>query len=94
MNIPSGFGHCAHLFGGSGAPTGAAVTYGFANGGSFSPDVAAKSLHDLFELHILPNLSGAINLVGTRVKFGPNDTGPFAEYSEVDPGGARRRWPR
>lgn len=83
MRIPDGYAHVAHFFEGTSVPNGAAVTYGIAVGGSWTPAVAAETLHGYFATHLMPNLVNAIAVRSTRVKFGPNATGPFGDYTDV-----------
>jgi hypothetical protein len=85
--IPLGYAHVQHFFGGTGLPNGAAVTYGIAGFGASSAYDAALQLHLDFGTNWLPQLSNTARLEKTRVKYGPNATGPFAEYAENIVGG-------
>lgn len=88
MIIPNGYGHVNHFFTGTGVPLGAAVTYGIANVALDTPDDAAQVLHDIVKNRILPNLTNTVTLSTTRVKMGPNATGPFADYTDPTNGGS------
>lgn len=83
MIIPPGFAHVQHFFAGFGLPNGAAVTYGIAGFGVSTPEAAAELLHDAYRTTILTLCSNAIELRETRVKYGPNATGPFGSHIET-----------
>lgn len=82
MIIPVGYAHVAHFFGGNSLPNGAAITYGVGGFGENDPLTLAELLHDAFTAEWGPSLTTGTNLEATRVKFGPNSTGPFATFSE------------
>lgn len=84
--IPVNHQAVAHFFTGSGLPRGAAVTYGTITSGSHTPETAALDLHDLFADTLMPKLSSGVSLASTRVKYGPNATGPFAVAGGAVPG--------
>lgn len=88
MIIPEGYAHVQHFFSGNGLPRGAACTYGCVVGLDSSPNVMAEALHGAFATNIMPNLSSSVTLNTTRVKWGPNTTGPFDEYTGAVAGGA------
>lgn len=86
MIIPAGYSHIQHFFDGVGLPNGAAVTYGISGFGTEGPEEAASEMHTVFADRWLPVLSNNIRLVETRAKAGPNETGPFATWTEPLPG--------
>lgn len=86
MRIPENFAHVQHFFEGTGVPTGAAVTYGVENQAFFTTADLAEELHAEFATFITARMSSAVSLRTTRVKEGPNDLGPFAEFTDVVPG--------
>lgn len=79
MNIPAGFSHVQIVFSGSPLPFGAVVTYGVSNGLVVSPAILAANLHDAFFDTMQTMLPEQISADFTRVKMGPNATGPFAD---------------
>jgi hypothetical protein len=87
MRIPEGYAHVQHFFQGAALPNGAAVTYGCVVGLDSSPNVMAEALHGAFGTNLMPNLCNSVSLSTTRVKWGPNTTGPFDEYVGLVNGG-------
>lgn len=83
MIIPVGYLHVQHFFGGSSVPNGAAVTYGLGGFGAGTLPDLAEELHDLWATSWQPVLTATTWLLETRVKAGPNATGPFASHVET-----------
>ncbi len=68
-----------HIFSGAGYPRGAQVTYGYkATGGTPNASQLAALLSTAWASNMMPQLSTSLTLTSTRVKQGPDDTGPFA----------------
>lgn len=86
MNIPNGYGLVQHFFTGTGVPLGAAVTYGIANAALTTPAAAAETLHGIWGTRMMTNIASSCVLSTTRVKMGPNEDGPFAEFTDPIPG--------
>jgi hypothetical protein len=90
MLIPVGFAQVNHIFGGPGLPRGAQVTYGVSNtgpgSGAYTAPQLAEFCHSLWVAHLLAKQSSNMTLNETRVKFGPNDTGADATFSDPKPG--------
>lgn len=78
MIIPNGFGQVTFIYGGSGVPTGAVNTFGFNNGAGDTPSAAATEFANEWGNLVMPSLVQNVDLVGTLVKLGPNNTGPSA----------------
>lgn len=88
MAIPDGYGQVTHLFGGAALPLGAAVTYGFTRGMNPSPPAEfAEIFHDAFADNIMSQVGTSVTLLSTLVKFGPDATGPSAEFADPRTGG-------
>lgn len=87
MRIPIGFAQVAHDFGGNGLAFPAAVVYGVDISGSLTPSEMAESLHIAFGAEILEVVNESVQLERTRVKYGPQDLGPFGEFSDTIVGG-------
>ena len=87
MIIPSGFGQCTIFFTGTGAPTGAACTWGFDHTGFADPDVVAAAQMGMFNTNIMPELCDTVSTTLCEVKFGPNDTGPVGTDAAGTAGG-------
>jgi hypothetical protein len=86
--IPVGWGQVNWKFAGVGAPTGAQVTLGFNHENFTDPiEACAVALQQAWVTAMLPRQSTQINLQGTLVKWGPNDTGPQAEVGSGATGG-------
>jgi len=87
MLIPEGYAQINLLYTGDAAPTGAQVTFGADISGTAGDPMSIGSAvvsnyisASMDELHV-----GALTLSGVLVKFGPNETGPFATYpADVD----------
>lgn len=88
MNIPSGFAQVTLGFAGNGLANPAACVFGVDQGGGATPEDVAETIFDLFVGTILPNLNDDVELVSSLVKFGPNTTGPSAEFTGSEAGGA------
>lgn len=85
MIIPPGYAHVQHFFGGPGLPNGAAVTYGVSGFLSGGLSGAAVALHLAFADAWENGICNSVHLEETRVKQGPNATGPFYAHQEVIP---------
>jgi hypothetical protein len=75
------------LFAGAAAPTGAACTFGIDLGIATDPAAVAEGIHDSWRTTILTVQNDDCVLDTVRVKFGPNDTGGFGEYTDPTGGG-------
>ena len=84
--IPSGFAQVTHFFSGAALPNGAAMTYGVTQGGAVSAPTDCAFLHDALADHLAVYWADAISLTTTRLKLGPNATGPFFEFTDARPG--------
>lgn len=82
MIIPVGYAHVQHFFGGAGLPNGAAITYGVSGFGETDPEAVALQMHLDLSTNWSSQWSSQIRLEETRVKFGPNATGPFGSHVE------------
>lgn len=86
--IPTGYAEATWLFAGSDLPLGAAMTLGLDVGGyALSPDAAAEECFNALSSNVMANLPSGIQLIGTTVKFGPNDLGPVGIYTNTSTGG-------
>lgn len=82
MTIPEGYAQVTHLFTGSSAPTGAAVTYGLditIYVGTLS--ALAAEVHDNFCDQFKSQIPATLTINSTLVKAGPDATGPSVLYS-------------
>jgi hypothetical protein len=86
MEIPVGFAQLNYIFEGTAAPQGAQVTIGLDPVSSDPIDVAELAFN-LWVTHLKGNTSANLNLVGTLVKMGPNESGNFHLRSSIEPGG-------
>lgn len=84
--IPAGYAQVNLQFTGPSAPTGAEMTFGFDVNVAFPPASYAESVADKYVEHILPHITDGLTLTGALCKFGPNDTGPSAEFGVVESG--------
>lgn len=89
MPTPVGYASVLHSFSGLSLPLGAAVTYGvditvFAG----DPISLAQDLHDFWTTRFMPFMPTSSSIDSTLVKFGPDATGPSAEYTDVNGGGS------
>ena len=82
MHIPTGFAHVTHLFTGTAAPTGAAITYGVQNSGDATAGDIAVAAHLALATVWEPFWPTTLTLDRTLVKKGPNSTGESAEHIE------------
>lgn len=87
MIIPAGFCQATLNFGGNGLAFPAACVLGLDQGGGATPEDVAENVYTTFSSTILPQLTNDIVLESVLVKFGPNDTGPSAEFTGTDDGG-------
>lgn len=89
MPIPEDHGQATIFFTGTGAPRGAAITWGFFNG---TAQTAAQCASDVVNAvttsTLIANLSSAVATTKVRVKLGPDINGPFAEQAMSLGGGA------
>lgn len=87
MTIPEGYAQATWRFDGYGLPNGAVITAGLDVGGaSGTPIELAEGLFDAFGDTVMNQLTPSVVLSSVRVKFGPDATGPAAEYSGTVPG--------
>lgn len=87
--IPTGFAQVNFLFGGAALPNGAEVTLAVESTGTVdTPAELAEFMANGWSSTILTGQSSNVTFLGTRVKFGPNETGPSAEFALSSPGGA------
>lgn len=85
--IPATHCHVQHRFTGTALPFGAATTYGAVKG-AVAPVADAQFFHEAFDQYLMDYLSSGLTLIETLVKWGPNDTGPFAVWGAAVPGRA------
>lgn len=81
--IPSGFAQVTHRFGGGGLPLGAAVTYGIGLTFAAGLDAIAAEVHDAYGDIFMVETTSDVSLLSTLVKAGPNDVGPFFEFTGI-----------
>jgi len=87
MLIPEGYAQVNFIFSGFGVPQGAEVTFGLGLGETDdNPAEVAEAMHGVWTDTFLTVMTNAITFDETRVKFGPNDIGPFASFSGGDNG--------
>jgi len=80
--IPAGCAQINFNFTGNQLPLGGECTLGLdVSGGSPSPTACATAVAADFVADILPNLCSTVTLTSVRCKFGPDNTGPFAEVA-------------
>lgn len=87
MIIPVGFSQATLNFAGNGLANPGAVVFGMDQGGGADPDTVAEQVYGAFEATILTQLTDDITLTSCLVKFGPNTTGPSAEFAAAAIGG-------
>ena len=85
MIIPTGYAQANLLFSGAALPLDAEVTMGLDIGGyGGSPADLAQDIFDSYGVEAIYNsLAVGNDLVGVRVKFGPNLTGPSGEHFDT-----------
>lgn len=88
VNIPTGFGHVLLGFGGNGLAFPGASTFGIDQGGGADPADVAETIYNGFAATVLTQLTDDITFEVCRVKFGPNTTGPSAEFFGAETGGS------
>lgn len=87
--IPDGYAQTNFIFGGAALPFGAEVTLASQVEGDINtPAELAEFMANAWSSEILGGQSSNITFLGTRVKFGPSETGPSAEFALSSPGGA------
>lgn len=87
MLIPVGFGQANLIFTGSGLPTGAQMTLGFAVPTGVDPTTVANRIITAWTGSGIPgNMPPTLSLTGVLVKFGPSDIGPSALVGASVPG--------
>jgi hypothetical protein len=86
--IPTGFAQSNLVFGGSSMPRGAEVTLGHSLSG-YAGDAtqAAEDIGTAFDTEVMGVLTNTTTLISCRVKFGPDATGPSAEFPIGSTGG-------
>lgn len=88
MLIPDGYAQVNFVFSGFGAPQGAECTFGLGLGETDdNPAEVAEQMATVWSDNFLAVQTNSITFDETRVKFGPNDIGPFASFSVGDVGG-------
>nr|CRY95176.1 hypothetical protein [uncultured prokaryote] len=87
MPIPEGYAQATWQFQGFGVPLGAVITAGLDIGGAPpTPLELAEGLFDAFAGSVINQLTPTVALTGVRVKFGPDATGPAADFNGNAPG--------
>lgn len=87
MTLPSSaYSRVTHIMTGDQLPRGAAVTYCLFHNGGAIDDAFANAVHDAFVDNLTPVISDGVSIVETRLKQGPDDTGPTVVHAEVDNG--------
>lgn len=79
MHIPSGYAQVNHFFTGAGMPRGAQITYGVFLQPAATPAGVATEMSAAWETAWKSATPISVTHSKVRVKFGPPDTGPFAE---------------
>lgn len=79
MIIPEGYAQINHFIGGSAFPRGAQITYGVHQESASTPGAVALQCHNAFRDRWIAAMPVSSTLLFTRCKFGPNETGPFAD---------------
>lgn len=80
LNLPSGYGHVNMLFGGTGAPHGAAITFGV-NQVALTATQVATAVNAAYNTALKSAFATEVTLMGTRAKLGPMEDGPFSYVS-------------
>jgi hypothetical protein len=86
MSIPEGYAQVTYRFGGSSAPTGAAVTHGILVTGGDDPETIATDAGNRWASEMASVVVNTLLLVDVLVKFGPDATGPSAVVAANFPG--------
>jgi len=87
MVIPAGYGQINWIYGGAAQPNGAQTTCGVDVSGLLTdPEDALVLLASGWSTGWGSVVNGSTSLVGLRLKFGPDETGPFYELSTNLPG--------
>ena len=88
MRIPTNFLQANLVFTGSIVPLGAEVTLGFRHSGfTGDPVDAAEAIYTAFTTPVSTWATADLNFDRVRVKYGPNATGPSAEFAASSTGG-------
>lgn len=88
MNIPPGFAQANLLYGGVGAPRGAQNAFGVqVEGAGTTPLQVAEDIYAAWSSTMLQQLDDDLNLLGVKVKLGPNDVGADATFFGTNNGG-------
>lgn len=92
MIIPDGYAQANVRFTGAALPTGGECTFGLGDVGASSPIALGEIIFDAWNSSdIMGSFSTNVTMSSVYVKFGPNTTGPSAEYfgeSDTGIGGA------
>lgn len=83
MNIPTGYAQINHFFSGIAYPRGAQITYGLHRTGASEVAAMAEEAHSFVNSAFHSFWPTNLTLVKTRCKWGPTETGPFAEFSDA-----------
>jgi len=87
-HVPSAqYAQITHIFSGDALRHQANVTYGVSYGSTIDPAVLAALADGWWSTNVLPQQSYKVSMLGTHVKVGPDDTGPFADFSDPGVGG-------
>jgi hypothetical protein len=88
MTIPVGYAQVTVEYGGTAAPTGAANVFGVRLDDALdAPLNVCTTVESVWVARVMPRLTDDVTLSLVRCKFGPDDTGPFAELSSGSAGG-------
>jgi hypothetical protein len=79
MLIPEDYAQVNHFFTGAGMPRGGQVTYGVLLIAGATPTQVATEVSNIFEARWKSAMPSSITHSKVRVKFGPNEDGPFVD---------------
>ena len=87
MIIPASYAQANLLFGGAAYPSGAECTIGLDIADAATPAILATRVNAVYTSSgFAADASSSSTYLGCLVKFGPNDTGPFATVAASIPG--------
>lgn len=81
MTIPAGYMQVTHILDGSATPRGGAVVLGFQPPVDMTMQEVAVLTVEAFNQNVAVGFTTALNSSITRVKMGPDETGPSADFS-------------